>query len=286
MMDYVTTLYAVSWSLGSLVIIVCTARICGRAFVTHQTGWDDFFMIFGALSAIVCSALVTVGASHGLGKHEHDIEDPHNHSEAIKYTIIAPVMSIISSSSSKVSIFIFLIRLMGVTAKRWHLYFLWGLCVLMGLLNLYAIVLILRFCSPTAYQWDKSLDGTCIDPKIHAAAATIAKVGIFKDLDKHQDITWFWAPITLLYTAEMDVIIIVGTIPALWPLLKFVRRPGGGSYGPYKNASSNPEQIEGSEAYQLENSKNSKVKQGPITRALQELDELRTMQTVVGNAQP
>ncbi|KAI4860380.1 hypothetical protein F4820DRAFT_465718 [Hypoxylon rubiginosum] len=246
--NYVGTLYAVSWGLGSLVIVVCSARVYGRAFVTHQIGWDDFFMVFGAISAIICSSLVTVGASHGLGKHEHDIESPHLLSEAIKYTIIAPVLSLTSSTSSKVSIFIFLIRLMGVTAKRWHLCFLWGLCVLLGLLNLFAIVLILRFCSPTAYQWDKTLDGTCMNPNIQyygsivgasytalvdiilaifpttfitklnisrkmkvglcflmggsvfAAVATIVKVYLLKDLDQHQDITWFWAPITLWYT--------------------------------------------------------------------------------------
>lgn len=33
-----------------------------------------------------------------------------------------------------------------------------------------------------------------------AAAATIVKVYLIKDLDKHDDITWAWAPITLWYT--------------------------------------------------------------------------------------
>ncbi|KAI1378728.1 hypothetical protein F4677DRAFT_443216 [Hypoxylon crocopeplum] len=332
--DYVTTLYTVSWVLGTLVVIVCTARICGRAFVIHQTGWDDFFMVLGALSALVCSSLVTVGVSHGLGRHQDQITDPNDLREAIKYTIIAPVMSIISSSSSKISIMIFLIRLMGMTAKKWHLYFLWGLSAILVALNIFAIVLIIRFCDPPARQWDKSLPGTCIDPKLQlyggaiqsaynalldiivaafpalfitklnitrkmkvglcflmsgsvfAAAATIMKVYLIKDLDKHSDITWFWAPITLWYTAEMDVIIIVGTIPALWPLLKYFRKRNGGSgsgsgYGPYKNAVGNPEHVQGSEAYQLSNSKNSKLRHGPITRALQEVDDLRTFQTRV-----
>lgn len=37
---------------------------------------------------------------------------------------------------------------------------------LLVLLNIMAIVVILRFCSPVAFQWDKSIDGTCINPNI------------------------------------------------------------------------------------------------------------------------
>ncbi|KAI1392810.1 uncharacterized protein F4822DRAFT_141699 [Hypoxylon trugodes] len=327
--DYVTTLYAVSWVLGSIIIIVCTARICGRAFIIHQAGWDDFFMVLGALAAIVCSSLVTVGASHGLGKHTKDIKDPHDLSEAIKYTIIAPTLSIISSTCSKISIIIFLVRLMGVTAKRWQLFTLWGLSIVMVALNILAIVVIVRFCDPPAKQWDPSLPGTCpsISPQfqsvagtvqaaynafidivvaifptlvitklnitrkmkiglcflmggsIFAAVATIVKVYLIEqNLDNHDDITFAWASITLWYTAEMDVLTIVGTAPALWPLFKiFASRNGsyGSNYGPYKNASGHPEPLEGSEAFQLSNSKSSKIR-GPATRALQEVDDMRT----------
>ncbi|KAI1761230.1 hypothetical protein GGR53DRAFT_469520 [Hypoxylon sp. FL1150] len=329
--NYSTTLNAVPWVLGSLVIIVCTVRLWGRVYVLHQTGWDDFFMVLGALSAIVSSALVTVAVSHGLGRHQSDIKDLHDLSEAMKYTILAPVISIISSSSSKISIFIFLLRLMGMTAKRWHIYFLWGVCILMVVINIVAITLMCLSCDPTAPQDEKSLDVLCQNPTIQvyggtiqaaynalvdvilavfpmtfitrlnisrrmkiglcfmmggsvvATAATIAKAYLRKNVANHQDITWFWAPVTLLYTVEMDVIIIVGTIPSLWPLLKLARRMDSSSYGPYKNASCNPTHGQGSEAYQLDDSKNSRVRQGPITRALQELDDLQTVRTISDN---
>ncbi|KAI5864721.1 hypothetical protein GGS23DRAFT_561519 [Durotheca rogersii] len=251
--DYATTLLIVSWALGAIVILVCTLRVYGRVVIINQAGWDDGFMVFGALSAIVCSALVTAGVSHGLGRHREQITDPVDLQESIKYTIIAPLFSIISSTCSKISILIFLVRLMGMTAKHWHLIFLWGLCVLLVLLNIFAIVVIIRFCDPPAKQWNPDLEGTCIDPRIQlyggavqasynalmdiivaifptmfitklnitrkmkvglsflmgggvfAAAATITKVYLIKDLDKHSDITWFWAPITLWYTAEVGI---------------------------------------------------------------------------------
>ncbi|KAI8943908.1 hypothetical protein F4801DRAFT_341824 [Xylaria longipes] len=162
--DYVTNLNIVSWVLGGLVIVITIARIIGRTLFMKQTGWDDFFMILGSLSALVCSSLVTVGVSHGLGRHQAEIKNPYDLSEAIKYTIIAPSFSIISSTSSKISILIFLVRLVGMSAKKWHLYFLWGLCALLVAFNLIAIVVIIRFCDPPQKQWQPWLPGSCLDP--------------------------------------------------------------------------------------------------------------------------
>ncbi|KAI0442420.1 hypothetical protein F4803DRAFT_374835 [Xylaria telfairii] len=246
--DYVTTLYVVSWVLGSLVLAITTVRILGRTLFMKQAGWDDFFMVTGSLSALVCSSLVTVGVYHGLGRHQADITNQHDLTEAIKYTVIAPSFSIVSSTSSKISILIFLVRLVGMSAKRWHLYFLWGLCAVLVAFNIIAIVVIIRFCDPPEKQWEPFLPGTCLNPQVQryigfiqsaynafvdiviaifpalfitqlritprmkiglsvlmggsifAAGATIVKIYLFKDLDKHSDITWYWAPISLWFT--------------------------------------------------------------------------------------
>ncbi|KAI0878085.1 hypothetical protein GGS24DRAFT_509119 [Hypoxylon argillaceum] len=315
--DYVTTLNVVSWVLISIVIAVTIARILGRTLVTKQTGWDDFFLVVGSLSALTCSSLVTVGVSYGLGRHQADIKDPHDLSEAIKYTIIAPVFSIISSTSSKISILIFLVRLTGLSAKRWHLYFLWGTCAILIVLNILATVVIVRFCDPPQKQWQPWLPGTCLEPQVQrdigffqsaynalvdvivaifpalfitklnittrmkiglsllmggsvfAAGATIVKIYLLKDLDKHSDITWYWAPISLWYTAEMDVIIIVGTIPTLWPLVRLLRRKTNHSQDRvvYNVVTSDGSYQNGSEGLPLA---------GSATRILQEVDNMRT----------
>ncbi|KAL7620315.1 hypothetical protein AAE478_009309 [Parahypoxylon ruwenzoriense] len=269
--DYAMTLYVVSWVLGTLVIIVVTARLCGRAFVINQTGWDDFFMAFGALAAIVCSALVTVGVSHGLGRHREQITDLHDRSEAIKYTIIAPVLSIISSSCSKISILIFLVRLMGMTAKKWQLYFLWGLCVILVGLNIFAIVLIVRFCDPPARQWDPDIDGTCIDPQVQLYGGAVqAGYNALMDIIVAIFPSLFITRLNITRKMKLGLCFLMGG--------SILRRNGssGSGYGPYKNASINPAHMQGSEAYKLSN---SKPRQGPVTRALQEVDDLRTLQT-------
>ncbi|KAI0388872.1 hypothetical protein F5Y17DRAFT_172175 [Xylariaceae sp. FL0594] len=245
---YTTSLYIESWVLGGLVITFTTARIWCRTMVNKQLGWDDFFMILGASAAIACSSVVTAAVSAGLGRHQDQITDPEKLTSAIKYTIIAPVLSIVSSGSTKISILVFLVRLMGMTAKRWHYVFLGALCAIMVALNVTAIGVIVGFCRPAAKQWDPSLPGSCINPRsqlvtgyiqsgynvlmdvivaifpvsfirklnlnkrtkiglcclmgggIFAAVATSIKVYLLKDLDKHGDITWYWAPITQWYT--------------------------------------------------------------------------------------
>ncbi|KAH8429172.1 uncharacterized protein LDX57_006841 [Aspergillus melleus] len=50
---------------------------------------------------------------------------------------------------------------------------------------------------------------------VFAAAATLTKAILLKNLPAHADITWSWAPITLWYTIEMYVIIICATLPTL-----------------------------------------------------------------------
>ncbi|KAI0405971.1 hypothetical protein F4802DRAFT_560164 [Xylaria palmicola] len=314
--DYVTSLIVVSWILTGLVIVLTAARILGRTLFIKQTGWDDVFMLLGCSAAVVCSTLAVVGASHGFGRHLKDIEDPNDRIEAIKYTIIAPVLSIISSTSSKISILIFLVRLVGVSTKKWQLYFLWGLTAILVSFNIVAIVVIVRFCDPPEKQWKPWVPGTCLNLKaqqyigfiqsgynalmdiivaifpalfitrlrisskmkvglsvlmggsVFGAAATIVKIYLLRDLDKHSDITWYWAPIALWYTAEMDVIIIVGNIPTLWPLLRLVRRKK--SRSEYDMVTSAGSCKHGSEGLQLA---------GSATRILQEVDNMRTCGT-------
>lgn len=64
--------------------------------------------------------LVTVGTHYGLGRHKDDIAEPRDRMLAIKYTVVAPNFSIISTSFSKASILVFLVLLMGDAAPRRH----------------------------------------------------------------------------------------------------------------------------------------------------------------------
>ena len=71
----------------------------------------------------------------------------------------------------------------------------------------------------------------------------------------------------------MDAIIIVGTIPTLWPVLRQIAGGIGSGRGtwPYRNASDAPEQPGDSESHELSSSRKQLVG-GPATRALREVD--------------
>lgn len=80
----------------------------------------------------------------------------------------------------------------------------------------------------------------------------------------------------------MDIIIILGNIPTLWPLFlwftsKIQSRGGDQRYGPYQNTTSQPRQIAGSDVFELKDV--SHKGSGPVTRALQEVDNLHTART-------
>ena len=115
---------------------------------------------------MVSAALVTVAVRYGLGLDLFDIHNPNDQLNALKYLTIAPNFSILSVAVGKVSIVLLLKRVMGMAAKRWHLIILWIVAFISFCLSIASVVVVLGFCTPTARIWDKTVEGTCINPMI------------------------------------------------------------------------------------------------------------------------
>jgi hypothetical protein len=105
---------------------------------------------------------VTIGTSYGIGMHTVDIEDPNNLVQAIKYTIIAPAISLFASVLAKVSVVIFLMRLLGSAATMAHKVILYGATVIMIAANVFGVIIILGHCMPAQKTWLPSTPGTCM----------------------------------------------------------------------------------------------------------------------------
>ncbi|KXG48491.1 uncharacterized protein PGRI_023610 [Penicillium griseofulvum] len=254
---------AVSWCFGGLALAVVSVRLYTRVVALQRAGWDDFFIAFSLASALVCSSLVQVAVSYGLGRHLNEISDASRQIQAIKYTVIAPNFSVISTTTGKISVTIFLLRLMGQSASAPRRWFLYILMVVSIAWNVLAIVAIIGFCRPAERIWNQNVDGSCFSLNfqliagisqaafnafndlalalfpayifwhvqlaskmkfaiisvmgagIFAAAATVVKCILLKNLPAHADITWSWADITIWYTIEMYVIIICASLPTL-----------------------------------------------------------------------
>ncbi|KAI1439286.1 hypothetical protein GGR50DRAFT_636034 [Xylaria sp. CBS 124048] len=152
----------VCWLFTSLAAVVTFIRVLGRSMIIKQTGLDDVFMVIGTVAAVASSILVTISASYGLGKHEAAIEDADDLSQALKYSILSLSLYFVSSTCSKISILIFVVRLIGISAKRWHILCFWGLGVSLTVINLLTGILTVRFCDPFQKQWQRSMPGTCL----------------------------------------------------------------------------------------------------------------------------
>ena len=110
--------------------------------------------------------LVTVAVHYGLGTDIKDIKDPSDQVNAVKYLTIAPVFSILSVGIGKISIVLFLLRVMGISVSRIRFWLLWAMMFISISLNVAAVIVVLRFCIPTEAIWDPAVKGKCINPDI------------------------------------------------------------------------------------------------------------------------
>lgn len=171
----------VSWTLGSIAVVAVGARLFSRIFLTRNIGWDDAFIVFSLVrihipgpphskkhvnslksSALVCSSLVAVGIKYGLGVHYEAIPDAGDRINAFKYTILAPNFSVISTTTGKISVVLFLLRVMGQAATKLQRRFLYVVTVISVIVNIMCIVILIGFCVPAESIWNPSVPGHCM----------------------------------------------------------------------------------------------------------------------------
>ncbi|GLA69080.1 hypothetical protein AtubIFM55763_008261 [Aspergillus tubingensis] len=202
---------AVSWSFGSVAIIVVAIRLHTRLILTRKAGWDDFFIVLSLLSAVVCSGLAQTGVHYGLGKHMADISNGEWKIEAFKYTVIAPNFSMVSTTTGKLSVAVFLLRLMGQTAspaKRWFLYIF---SVISIAWNVLAIIAIMGYCRPAEKIWRPEVPGSCFSLKFQLIAGiSQASFNAFADLTLALfPVIIFWS-VQLPWKMKLGVIAVMG----------------------------------------------------------------------------
>jgi hypothetical protein len=118
------------------------------------------------IAGTVMTVLVSTGVHHGYGLHLEDIQGSQDREQALMYTYLAPSISIVASTFGKVSMVLFLVRILGNSAKQLHLWFLYSVTFVMIGLNIFAIGILLGGCSPMQRAWIPNLPGTCINPNM------------------------------------------------------------------------------------------------------------------------
>ena len=108
------------------------------------------------------AALVSIGVKHGYGLHLEDITDPNERELALKFIYISPVPSILASTAGKISMVLFLLRLLGHSGKRRHRWSLFGVAAMMVALNIFTIGIIVGQCSFVEKSWKPWIPGRCL----------------------------------------------------------------------------------------------------------------------------
>jgi hypothetical protein len=109
------------------------------------------------------TALVSAGVHHGYGLHLEDIKNSNDREQALMYTFLAPSVSIVASTFGKTSTVLFLIRLLGYSAGKRHLWFLYSITAIMVGLNIFAIGILLGGCTPMKKSWKPDIPGKCVN---------------------------------------------------------------------------------------------------------------------------
>ncbi|OKL59022.1 hypothetical protein UA08_05540 [Talaromyces atroroseus] len=160
--DYRPTLLAVGWTLAALATIAVACRIYCRTVLTNRRGWEDVIMGFAWAGAIATTVLVTLSTRYGFGLHFDEIENPVKQSLATKYTLIPPAISLLSAGAAKISIVMFLVRILGSSVEISYKLVLYIPSIIMIGANVFAMVVLLGYCTPPEKAWIPSIPGHCM----------------------------------------------------------------------------------------------------------------------------
>ncbi|KAL3476017.1 hypothetical protein BJX99DRAFT_270827 [Aspergillus californicus] len=151
-------LYAVSWPLFGICVIVTALRFWVRVRILRSCGWDDAFILLALICAVINTVLITFSVKCGTGRHMEDL----SHSQQIlsaKYQLLSQGFHVMSTNWGKVSVALFLIRI--ISAVKQHKMVMYAGIVILSVINLVAVYTIYAQCTPTAKIWDYSIKGTC-----------------------------------------------------------------------------------------------------------------------------
>ncbi|KAL3458459.1 hypothetical protein BJX64DRAFT_223858 [Aspergillus heterothallicus] len=135
-------------TLSSIAVIL---RCYVRLRIVKAFGWDDGIMILAMLFYIMFCACMIGGGVWGTGRHLTELT-PKQRTVAMEYWFLCDVAYSISSILAKISVCIFLLRVMLFPYHRIALYTVTALAVATGIV--FFVLLVIQ-CSPVSFFWTR-----------------------------------------------------------------------------------------------------------------------------------
>ncbi|KAI1338736.1 hypothetical protein F5Y15DRAFT_424270 [Xylariaceae sp. FL0016] len=159
------------WCMFAVMTVVVSLRFyCRVAFGRNNLGLDDVITFLCLLVCLVACVFITIGTSHGLGKHIQTL-DPAEAVLALKWNVATATVIIWTFSLPKFAIVATLVRIFNFGTKT--TVFFWGLCASSQACIFATSVWWVHQCSPPERGWDSAVAGEC------APVSIVANLGYF-----------------------------------------------------------------------------------------------------------
>ncbi|KAF3014705.1 hypothetical protein E8E14_006414 [Neopestalotiopsis sp. 37M] len=193
---------AASWAMFAITLIFVVLRLyCRRFHGPRQWGLDDYITAFTMVIFCFSLVLFSLSVNYGLGRRYAEVSTS-DAEQALYWFVMLSAVSIWTFSLPKLAIVALIQRLLNIRTLSWTGGLMWTLAALGQAFIFVVSVLWYKQCQPVAYQWDRSLEGSC--PR-HAALEN-------------------WGYVSSAYSAFLDVLFALYPIPSIMRLNMSLRR--------------------------------------------------------------
>ncbi|RSM15730.1 hypothetical protein BHE90_008379 [Fusarium euwallaceae] len=259
------TVVGVIWFENVLTYVLVGARVYTRRYIRGSVGWDDLCLVITSLLMTVFAILTTISCAHGMGQHVEDLET-YQFSDALLYLLCAQSVVSMAIGMGKVTVAVFLLRI--VTAS-WHRWFLWFCIASMMILSTFLsiawplstavrigtwfenlgkyLMIILAYAAAmdfalAAFPWI-ALRGLKMKRKERISICVSLSLGVFAGvcgvirtsglevLSNSRDYLYATSDSVIWTASEVTTTIVCVTLPALRPLYNKVRGQESSSAG-------------------------------------------------------
>ncbi|KAK6069874.1 hypothetical protein SCUP234_10453 [Seiridium cupressi] len=166
--------FAVAVTFMVLTWIVVPLRVYVRAVMTKSFGLDDWLLVITQALFTTYLSSQLGGWYYGTGRHRADLT-PENNSRALNFWFICEIFYVLTATSIKLAVGVFLIRLSVVRLHIWVLRVLMVGSVVLGTSYLFVV---LFQCKPISTFWTEApgTPGKCLENNPVAITTYVASV--------------------------------------------------------------------------------------------------------------
>ncbi|SPO04704.1 related to integral membrane protein PTH11 [Cephalotrichum gorgonifer] len=177
-----------------------------RAVIVKRFALDDWLMLTAMVLFEIYCGVSTAGVYHGTGRHHADLED-YEIKNAMHFWWFCYLFYSTTMIASKLSIALFLLRLVVSKAHKWVIYIAMVLGTIAGLTFFFVSTF---QCYPVSYFWNRDQEGKCLNPGVIVALAMIYSVFAVVS-----DLTFVAIPVVLVWNLNMKLKARLSLIPLL-----------------------------------------------------------------------